>query len=141
MKLRNKKTGEVLDVYFDNYINENNIVVVCLKVKDEVSPDGYKYIASYINLVEFLEEWEDYEPQEPLIKDKEIRKLVKAWAEVNDYNEVMYDGSKDCIYSPYGSDDTDTSVSISFDDYCALERLEHKKLYTITELCGEEKKC
>lgn len=63
MKLRNKKTGEIVilegELLFDNKI-------VLLK--------------QYNSLSELNEEWEDY-PKEPLIKDEKIRKVIKEWAE------------------------------------------------------------
>ena len=87
---------------------------------------------------EFSDVWEVYTPQEPLIKDERMRKAVRVWADANDLFEVRYDKDEDCIYSPYGSDKTDTSVSISF-DFHIFEKLKHRKTYTIAELCGEEK--
>lgn len=74
---------------------------------------------------------------EPLINDNKYRKAVRTWAEANDYFEILYNKQEDCLSSPYGSDDTDTSVSISFDDIHVFNKLEHRRLYTIAELCGE----
>ena len=125
MKLRNKKTREIatkIDVGQDN----ESFWVLGNKPR------------MYSSLAELNEEWEDYTPAEPLIKDEKIRKAVRAWADANDYPELLYDKDKDCLYSPYGSDNTDTSVSISFTECCVLEKLEHRELYTIAELCGEE---
>ena len=128
MKLRNKKTGEVAEIYLDNYTATNNIVSVCLKVKDDVSPDGYKYIASYTNLVELLEEWEDYTPQEPLIKDEKIRKAIRAWG----YSPLTFKQHRRKGYCQFWYLDK----YICFRD--EFEGLKDRKLYTITELCGEE---
>ena len=77
-------------------------------------------------------------PVDPLIKDEKTRKAVKAWAEANDYDTVLYDKDEDCVYSPYSSDKTDTSVSISFDLDGMFNGLEHRCSYDITELCGDE---
>lgn len=90
------------------------------------------------SLANLLEEWEDYEPKDPLIKEEKNRNVIRAWAKVNALPEVLYDKNNECIYSPYGSDNTDTSVSISFDNVYVFEKLQHRKLYTIEELCGEE---
>ena len=114
MKLRNKKTGEIALV---------NNFLVC----DVFS--GYK------TLSDFLEDWEDSEPKEPLIKDKKVCKAVRAWAEANDMSSdsVVICGSFDDGF------ETDTS-SIEFDCTIrdALRGLKRGKSYTIAELCGEE---
>lgn len=52
MKLRNKKTGEIGNFALVRAIGDIN----------------------YTSLAELNEEWEDYEPKEPLIKDEKIRK-------------------------------------------------------------------
>lgn len=137
MKLRNKKTGEVAEVYLDNYTNENNIVSVCLKVKDDVSPDGYKYIASYTNLVELLGEWEDYAPKEPLIKDEKIRKAVRAWAEALDTDSCSFRADHDIFdFIAIGANCLRFDMSDGWGTY-KLEDIPNG-YYHITELCGEE---
>lgn len=125
MRLRNKKTGEIIiptDYTFSTY------------------DDGIRYGHHiYYSLAELNEEWEDAEDiNVPLIKNEKVRKVVRAWAEVNATPEVQYDRYGDCICSPYGSDRTGTTVSISFDDIYALKELKHLQMYTIAELCGEE---
>lgn len=60
MKLKNKKTGEIVR---SDYI--------------AVSHDGID--DRYHSLAELNEKWED--AKEPLIKDEKIRKAVRAWAE------------------------------------------------------------
>ena len=40
------------------------------------------------SLAELNEEWEDYKPKEPLIKDEKVRKAVRAWAEANDIRYI-----------------------------------------------------
>jgi hypothetical protein len=57
MKLRNKKTGEVI-ILIDHIFDDYN------------------------SLSEVMKEWEDA-PAEPLIKDKKIRKAVREWAWAN----------------------------------------------------------
>jgi len=130
MKLRNKKTGEIGIAVFKQYPEYEYLSYIALHFGD-------KYY-HFETMDEFAETFEDYTPAEPLIKDEKVRKAVRAWAEANDYFEVLYDKEKDCIYSPYGSDNTDTGVSISFDDIHVFDKLEHRKLYLIDELCGEE---
>jgi len=119
MKLRNKKTGEIT----------TDFAYILLEATD------YR---TYDSISELCKDWEDYKPVEPLIKDEKIRKAVRAWAEANEYDTVLYDKNENCIYSPYGSDNTDTSVSITFDLEGMFKDLEHRGSYTITELCGDE---
>ena len=121
MKLRNKKTGKIVE--------DTDILGLLASAKNDVS--------IYHSLAELNEEWEDVEDM-PQIQDEPTRNVVKCWAKVNDLYEVLYDEDKDCIYSPYGSDKTDTSVSISFDECNVFKGLEPRKLDTINELCGEE---
>jgi len=123
MRLRNKKTGEIKDWSCATLSNT-------AQIREE---------KHYASLAELNEDWEDYKPVEPLIKDEKIRKAVRAWAEANEYDTVLYDKNENCIYSPYGSDNTDTSVSITFDLDGMFKELEHRRSYTIAEICGEEK--
>ena len=122
MKLRNKKTGEAVYVDFQIPLCNN----------DEI-------LGSYCvtSLEELNRSFEDYKPKEPLIKDKKIRKAVRAWAEANDisvfrvnnqhFNYVKIHGVKD-RYDPNGS-------NIEFMGTIAGAE---KRTYEIDELCGEE---
>lgn len=114
MKLRNKKTGRV--------VNFRHIAF------DEPKDDRENY--RYSSLAQFNEEWEDV-PKEPLIKDEKIRKAVRAWAEANDFARVFYeyDYSNDVARFIVG----ETVMIIEAD-----EVLEDCRAYTIAELCGEE---
>jgi hypothetical protein len=124
MKLRNKKTGEIIiptDYTFATY------------------DDGIKYGHHiYYSLAEFNEDWEDYKPAEPLIKDEKVRKAVRAWADANVHTLIQYNIAKDCLYFLSGTDYSDTSISISFDEVDVFKELEHRRTYTLAELCGEE---
>ena len=115
MKLRNKKTGEI---------------VVCGEGIIEFKTFGCK------NLAEFLESgWEDYTPAEPLIKDEKIRKAVRAWAEackIESDDAIMISDLAPAFtrfYTSMYEIDIKTESSLGLD--------EHKD-YTIAELCGEE---
>ena len=127
MRLRNKKTGEVvesfkrgpIDLYF--YPNE-------YKGGDEIERETYQ------SLAELNSEWEDYAPKEPLIKDEKIRKAVRAWAEANGVGVVLY---KEDDYRFY-ADDTEIGSMIEFEDMPEYIGLRHEHRYTISELCGEE---
>ena len=124
MKLRNKKTGEVveplssgpIDLYF--YLNKYE--------ENEVDRKTYQ------SLAELNSEWEDYKPAEPLIKDEKIRKAVRAWAELIPSAQVRYDHSDGRFYT---HSDCIVPYSISFP---VILGLDETKDYTIDELCGEE---
>lgn len=109
MKIRNKKTGEVIiliDHTFDNYNS----------------------------LAGMMDEWEDYEPAGPLIKDEKIRKAVRAWAEVNRINSKHSDITFDFTEHRLKW----VATSIEFNMITGLENLKDGESYSIAELCGEE---
>ena len=122
MLLRNKKTGEVVELFergpIDLYFYPNN--------KDLIDRKTYQ------SLAELNADWEDYTPKEPLIKDEKIRKAVRAWAEANKLDELYLANNG---YEIYGG---------AYDTVMQLvgEPLPHDnkdKTYTIAELCGEER--
>lgn len=120
MKLRNKKTGEICDI-------------------EEVLTCDFP---SYDTLIQINEEWEDYKPQYPLIKDKKIRKAVRAWAEINDYKKCIvrvydYDVAGVCLKEGVTSFlSTDTRLGITF--FNIDINIKTEEPYTIAELCGKE---
>lgn len=124
MRLRNKKTGEVVELFergpIDLYFYPNN--------KDLIDRKTYQ------SLAELNSDWEDYTPKEPLIKDEKIRKAVRAWAEANEVLEVFIDRIGDGTYIElYDEDDGRRRIS-------ALRPagLRIGEAYTIDELCGED---
>ena len=122
MRLRNKKTGEVfesfkrgpIDLYF--YPNEH-------KVGDDIERKTYQ------SLSELNDEWEDYEPKDPLIKDEEVRKAVRAWAEANGIGGCICKEEIHCI-----TFETERGMFISFEN---ADPIPPEGNYTIAELCGE----
>lgn len=111
MLLRNKKTGEIFDW------------------REDIMPFGLG-LPHPKSLAELNEEWGDYEPVEPLIKDEKIRKAVRAWAEANEmeFMDIIDDSTiKDC-----------SSKHIEFLGL-PFRELPKVSVY-IDELCGEEKK-
>jgi len=118
MKLRNKKTGEVKFVEFIKMYG------VC-----PVNFGNYKFNS----LAELNEEWEDYEPKEPLIKDEKIRKAVRAWAEAINTKEVLYSEIRAGFYSKQRNSSIDSSIDFP----CEVSGVK-EGTYSITELCGEE---
>ena len=111
MKLRNKKTGEIVDL---------SIYGITLHIRNSTQP-------RYYSISELNEEWEDYKPKEPLIKDEKIRKAVRAWAEANDIERVWHEYSSIWLRG--------NGLKIEMEN--EITELEQGN-YTITELCGEE---
>ena len=119
MKLRNKKTGAIFTKPLISVAPYSVDVRGC-------------HIKTYRSIDELLEEWEDYKPAEPLIKDEKIRKAVRAfWEAIPDAvtdKRILYKKNQDLAVGIYSI-------------YCGAiypETLEVGKMYTITELCGEE---
>lgn len=125
MKLRNKKTGEVKFVEFIKMFG------VC-----PVNFGNYKFNS----LAELNEEWEDYKPAEPLIKDEKIRKAVRAWAEANGIKEIIiFDHCNNAPYTPVGAVEFAGNASRLKTLFRTEERFDTNRIYAIEELCGEEK--
>lgn len=125
MKLRNKKTGEIVEAESCNSYS-GTIGLFFEK--------GRETDRAYETLAELNEEWEDYTPKEPLIKDEKIRKAVRAWAEAVDADSAfvekwVYDGDQFVL--------SDGMADIHFRITTPKEIKTHKR-YTIAELCGEE---
>lgn len=126
MKLCNKKTGDIVEVLTDS------IAVNVLRDKEDIT--GY-----YTSLAELNEEWEDYTPAEPLIKDEKIRKAVRAWADTNgidkkvEYNAYSSDGSCSFVFTYKGGE-----AELLLDFRYIIDNLKSGKYYTIAELCGED---
>ena len=117
MKLRNKKTGEIVE-WDGVHITSDN--------------DG----EMFDSIAELIEEWEDYKLTEPLIKDEKIRNAVIAWAKANSQRtSVVYqklDGTHSCIsFIDFGG------LNIEFNT--TIDGLTSGKIYKFEELCGEEK--
>lgn len=118
MKLRNKKTGEVMGLSMAG---------------DIVWVGNYRYES----LARLNKEWEDYEPKEPLIKDEKIRKGVRAWAEANRTKYVWVSTTLKGIDITQDFEHlqlTEFKQSITFECEADFE----SGYYTINELCGEE---
>ena len=131
MKLRNKKTGEIVDLsvgYIRDVHNGEFIQikpVACLE-------DKRSYL--YDTFAKFSEDWEDYKPAEPLIKDPKIRKAVRAWADANDIEDgITYLG--DGEFRSYLNTTIDFAILVDEHRFDLLKKSEE---YTVTELCGEE---
>ena len=132
MKLRNKRTGEIGQI---GYVATNDGAIIVEDISGSEYP--FSVISNYKTLTKLNEDWEDYRPAEPLIKDEKIRKAVRAWAEANDINSNHY-YETDVKFSSSEHEFTWINTSIQFNGITGLESLEDGKRYTIAELCGEE---
>ena len=113
MKLKNKKTGGLAN---------------CEPI--EVKTDAGFH--DYYSLAELNEEWEDYKPKEPLIKDEKVRKAVRAWADANEISQAQFDR----YTSGFSASDAGHNLlsMISFDGFVFM--FVDGEYYTIDELCG-----
>lgn len=122
MKLRNKETGEVFNV------------TVAIYDLDYLT---HRSRNSYNSLAELNEEWEDYKPAEPLIKDEKIRKAVRAWAEADDLDDFrVHNEHFNCCKIIGYTAGINKASTIGFQTTIAYA--DNKKLYTLAELCGAE---
>lgn len=125
MKLRNKKTGEIVETDYK--------FGVSIPTDRFIGCKNYDQIAEYNSLAELNEEWEDA-PAEPLIKDEKVRKAVRAWAEAVDANSAYVE--KGCYENDqFGLSDGMAEIYFRIS---TPEGIRFYKRYTIAELCGEE---
>ena len=128
MKLRNKKTGEICELGHIRQAwreeKDGGMGYMLLKANDN---NGI----IYNSLAEMMDEWEDYKPVEPLIKDEKIRKAVRAWAEAQGLTEVYLASNG---YEIYGGVD-DWVMQFEGEPFPFADK---NRLYTISELCGED---
>lgn len=123
--LRNKKTGEVVDGY------------VIVAIKSENDPSIIMHDNTVGSVAKLNEKWEDYEPEGPKIEDEATREIIKKW-----YNQNGIVGKIRSYGGRYwiglrGTDKAGTDWKIElFVGHKSL--LEDDKLYSLTELCGEE---
>ena len=117
MKLRNKKTGEIVELKLvqvnDKYIGDHEVDFL----------NGEK-----LTLKSLADSFNDV--NEPLIKDEKIRKAVRAWAETNDITKINVSSSG---YELWGGID-DWCIHFGGNPFKDIKPLN----YTIDELCGEE---
>ena len=132
MKLRNKKTGEIVDTKDYNF-----------KIATPAEPlyghDAFDVREEYNSLAELNADWEDYKPSEPLIKDEKIRKTVRAWAEMHGIKRVhyiVYAHNNKLAYIE-GADEDNKVAKVAI-DIITISELKDLEYYTIAELCGEE---
>lgn len=125
MKLRNKKTGEIIDFKIIADYDD------CTSGWRLEKQDGS--VLFYDHIDEIREEWEDYKPKEPLIKDEKVRKAVRAWAEACNLKHATYKQASNEFYDA----NTRGAFAIRFTLMPVEVYLEDGEHYTIAELCGE----
>lgn len=127
MKLRNKKTGEIVDFQSFRFYQTDSC-----KFPSEI----------YESLSALNEEWEDYEPEEPKITDPEWRHVVRKWYKLNDLEGKLRVRADVKNYKIIGWRKEEDVYGQEIDiPLSAMERetdpFDGSK-YTIAELCGEE---
>ena len=122
MKLHNKKTGDIVE----------RSSIVTLRCKISSCSSSLVEAEEYSSIRQLNEEWEDYTPKEPLIKDEKIRKALRAAYDAAPYrdNVIYFDG----CWTFRGD-----KFEVMFDDRdIEIEGWTEGKVYHIEELCGEE---
>lgn len=128
MKLRNKKTGIMGELYYEPD-KEYHFTVATEDPAD---------MAIHKTLAELNDEWEDCKPAEPLIKDEKIRKAVRAWAEANEISDKLrvINEHFDCCKVLGRCDNRNICLQTEFES--TIAHANKDQFYTIAELCGEE---
>ena len=127
MELRNKKTGRI--------IREAKIVVrTRIPEEDEDETLAYYAHGEFTSIAELDENWEDYEPVGPLIKDEKARNVFREWAEL--LGAKLFRVEHLCKYSRTIITSTDLipKPAIVLPGYIGKD----SETYTKEELCGEE---
>jgi len=121
MKLRNKKTGEI--------INAGDKFELASYAENGMSIQERH---EYKSLSELCEDWEDYKPSEPLIKDEKIRNLVRNFAKYTNADWIQYESEV------HRGEFWTAGGFIASNDWKNLDGLVNHRCYTADELCGEE---
>ena len=121
MKVKNKKTGEIVELKLiqvnDKYLEDHEVDLL----------NGEK-----LTLKSLADSFDDV--KDPLIKDKKIRKAIRVWAEANEISQAQFDKH----ISGFLASDAENNIlsMISFDGFIFM--FVDGEYYTIDELCGEE---
>lgn len=130
MKLRNKKTGEIIDLEVGRITDSGYGSAILLSPVAAIN-ESY----AYSSLAELNEEWEDYIPTKPLIEDEAKRSVFKAWAEILGRDlekaDFKYDAERNS-FNCYIADST-----IEFANGEGINCVD-REIYTFRALCGEE---
>ena len=136
MKLRNKKTGEIVDGH------------VIVAIKSETDPSIIMHDNTVGSVAKLNEKWEDYEPVEPIF-DGKIRKGIRAWWDMQDnpfekaavmLKSMMADRDGFYHWKIFGyirNGEEKVSTDMEFRTKKLYAYKPHHD-YTREELCGEE---
>lgn len=133
MKLRNKETGEIVEAKSCDSVTG----MFCIYYEEYGGQVGTRNC--FETLAELNEEWEDYKPAEPLIKDKKTRKAVRAWAKANELRYFRVCKQHFNTFSISGKKSKYSAIDLSIEFFGSIECSE-KITYEIEQLCGEVKK-
>ena len=129
MKLRNRKTGEIIDLEVGRITDSGYGSAILLSPVAAIN-ESY----TYSSLAELNEEWEDYIPDKPLIEDEAKRSVFKAWAEILGRDlekaDFKYDAERNS-FNCYIADST-----IEFANGEGINCVD-REIYTFRALCGE----
>ena len=128
MKLRNKKTDAIVELVRMDITDDGLIKLVY------AGRSGIEYGLCYRSLAELNDEWRDYTPRKPLIKDEKTRKAVRAWAEACCIEIVEITHSRKSFLRLMSAITGDDEICIDRDIGQTLD----ERVYNIDELCGEE---
>lgn len=102
--------------------------------------DNHRYIS--INELDGIITDMDYrpksEPREPLLECEEDREKFKTWAKYVGAFTFKYDAEHDCLVGNY-TDSPERRLYFSFPNAMITESLTNGTVYTLAELCGEDK--
>ena len=150
MNLRNRKTREI-GYYLHTHRDSKTGVLKIAVLKDGVTFSEFKPhepIYDYDSLAELNENWEDYEPVEPIF-DEKIRRGIRAWWDMQDNpfkTACVLLASKDkdldgfyhwTIFGYIRNGEEKMSTKLEFRTKKLYSYKPHHD-YTKEELCGEE---
>lgn len=126
MRLRNKKTGEIVE----------RSSIVTLRCKISSSSSSLVEAEEFGSIKQLTEEWEDYKPIEPEIADQTARETIRKWYNKNRIVGKLYSYGGESWLGLRGDDKSGCSWKIELHvDY--FSKLISDKLYSLNELRGE----
>ena len=132
MRLRNKKTGEIID---DVKYIDTSLATIEIHYLD----NGVLRMETEKDYHSFLQDWEDADgissPSAPLIEDEAKRSVFKAWAEILGRDLEKADFKYDAERNGF-----DCYLAESIIEFANGEGINcvDREIYTFRALCGEE---